>query len=365
MPSAGPTKAAGRAKSRGMNIQNGRDRILASFASQPVDRLPIWLMRQAGRYLPEYRELRARMSFLELCHSSEACTEVALQPLRRFPLDATIVFSDILTVLDAAGAGLRFVTGDGPSLANPVRTPADAAKLDWTDMTGKLGFTYKAVRELRLAAPDHALFGFAGAPWTLFCYLIEGEGSSDFAKARTFARQFPEDTTALLNHLADAVADHLIAQIDAGADAVQVFDTWGGLLSGEAWRRLSLPSLVRVHQRVLAHHPAARTMLFVRAGHLVSASTEAGYRAMSLHDTASLADARLPGTVTQGNLDNTCLLAGTDAIRAEVRRLEQDLKGGTLGHIVNLGHGILPSTGPEAVSVLCEAVARIPVSRSP
>ena len=361
----GPTKAAGRAKSRRMNVQSGRDRVLATFACAPVDRLPIWLMRQAGRYLPEYRELRARMSFLELCHSAEACTEVALQPLRRFPLDATIVFSDILTVLDAAGAGLRFVTGDGPSLASPVRTPADAARLDWTDMAGKLGFTYRAVSELRLAAPDHALFGFAGSPWTLFCYLVEGQGSSDFAKARTFARQFPDETAALLNHLADAVADHLNAQIDAGADAVQVFDTWGGLLSGDAWRRLSLPGLVRVHKRVLERHPAARTMLFVRAGHLVQASLEAGYRAISLHDTAILAEARLPGMVTQGNVDNTCLLAGPDAIRAEVRRLERDLKGETLGHIVNLGHGILPSTAPEAVSALCEAVARILVSDAP
>ncbi len=364
----------------------GRDRILAAFAGDPVDRLPIWLMRQAGRFLPEYRALRANMSFLELCHSPEACTEVALQPLRRFPLDATIVFSDILTILDAAGAGLRFVTGDGPSLAAPVRLPSDIGRLDWTAMGEKLAFTYAAVKELRRAAPDHALFGFAGAPWTLFCYLVEGEGSSDFAKARTFARQFPAETQALLTSLADAVADHLIAQIDAGADAVQVFDTWGGLLSEASWWELSRPSLLRVRERVQARHPAARMMLFVRAGHLTSAAMALGFPAVSLHDTAKMKDARvLRGgqrrsaatggsdvvCATQGNIDNTCLLAGADAIRGEVLRLDRDLHARGLdpadahrGHIVNLGHGLLPSTPPEAVSVLCEAVAALSTADS-
>lgn len=307
------------------------------------------------------------MSFLDLVHSPEACTEVALQPLRRFPLDATIVFSDILTILDAIGAGLRFVAGDGPSLAEPVRTPDDAARLDWTDLGTRLGYTYEAVRQLRIAAPDHALFGFAGSPWTLLCYLVEGEGSSDFARTRTFARRYPEVTANLLEKLADAVSGHLIAQLEAGADAVQVFDTWGGLLGDSAWRQLSLPSLKRVQASVTHAVPGARTVLFARAGHLTEAALDAGYSAISLHDTASLPVARRlagSGVATQGNIDNTVLLAGPDAIRDEAARLGRELHEGPrggLGHIVNLGHGIMPSTAPEAVATLCEAVAKIPV----
>ncbi len=339
----------------------GRARILAAFEGGPVDRLPIWLMRQAGRYLPEYREVRSQLAFLDLVRSPEACTEVAMQPLRRFPLDATIVFSDILTILDAIGAGLKFQVGDGPSLGRPVREPADIDRLDFTGLGERLGYTYGAVRELRLAAPDHALFGFAGSPWTLFCYLVQGEGSSDFAKARTFARQFPVETDHLLTLLADAVTDHLVAQIDAGADAVQIFDTWGGLLSAEAWRRLSWPSLRRIRNSLELAHPEARTVLFVRAGHLTEIAETVGFRVLSFHDTAALRPARRGGMATQGNIDNTCLLAGTDAIHAEVRRLADDLGADTRSHIVNLGHGILPSTPPEAVATLCEAVGQIKV----
>ncbi len=324
-------------------------------------------MRQAGRFLPEYRDVRKDLSFLDLVHSPEVCLEVALQPLRRFPLDATIVFSDILTILDAIGAGLRFQKGDGPTLAEPVRTPGDASRLDWTDLGSKLGYTYEAVRLLRAGAPDHALFGFAGSPWTLFCYLVEGEGSSDFARTRTFARRYPDVTAHLLESLADAVSGHLIEQLRAGADAVQVFDTWGGILGETAWRHLSLPSLRRVQASVAKAVPGARTLLFVRAGHLTAAALEAGYSGISLHDTASLVDARrLAGrtVATQGNIDNTVLLAGPDAIRAEAARVGRELHAGErggIGHIVNLGHGILPSTPPEAVAMLCEAVAQIPV----
>lgn len=345
-------------------MMTGRARVLAAFADVPVDQLPVWLMRQAGRYLPEYREVRKNLQFLELVRSPEACTEVAMQPLRRFPLDATIVFSDILTILDAAGAGLAFKQGDGPSFEHPVRTPEDAARLDWNDLPARLDYTYEAVRSLRAAAPTHALFGFAGAPWTLFCYLVEGSGSSDFAHARTFARRYPDATRELLDHLADAVAGHLIDQLRAGADAVQVFDTWGGLLGETGWRQLSLPSLRRVQLAVSEAVPDARTVLFVRAGHLTNAAMDAGFSAISLHDTASLVQAREVAAITQGNIDNTALLAGADAIRAEVARLGRELAlgpGRSTGHIVNLGHGILPSTPPEAVTTLCEAVARLRV----
>lgn len=331
----------------------GKQRILGILSGQDVDSLPIWLMRQAGRFLPEYRAVRAEHSFLELVHNPALCTEVALQPLRRFDLDGTIVFSDILVIPDALGAELRFVQGDGPSFGRPVRAPGDVAALNSVGVRDRLGYVYSAVESLRKAAPDHALFGFAGSPWTLFCYLVQGAGSSDFAIAKSFLRQHPLEASALLALLADCVSDHLRAQHEAGADVVQVFDTWGGLLSASEYQRWCAPGLAAI-ARSLGSTPS---VLFVRAGaHLVELTRSLGFSALSLHDTVDLD--QVHNVPTQGNLDPTTLLAGSAAIEAEVARLHRQL-GGRRNHIWNLGHGILPPTPPEAVGTFVAAVRRL------
>lgn len=330
----------------------GRDRTLAALRGDPLDGYPVWLMRQAGRFLPEYRELRTRLSFLELIHSAEACTEAALQPLRRFELDATIVFSDILTIPDALGAGLKFEKGDGPTFANPVRTEADLDALQWEGVRERLSYVYDAVRSLRAAAPNHALFGFAGSPWTLYCYVVQGSGSNDFAIPRSLLFRAPAFAKRLLDGLAELVADHLVAQAEAGADAVQVFDTWGGLLPTETYRTFVAPGLRHIVSRV----GDTPVILYVKAGsHLVDVTSTLGFTALSVAETVDLADVRARGVRTQGNLDPTVLHADRSVIREHTHRIHAALRG-KRDHVFNLGHGIVPSTPPEGVAAFVEAV---------
>jgi len=307
-------------------------------------------MRQAGRFLPEYRAVRANHGFLELVRSPALCTEVALQPLRRFDLDATIVFSDILVVPEAMGADLRFVAGDGPSFGEPIRTAAAADALDGAGLTDRLGYVYEAVRSLRAAAPEHALYGFAGSPWTLYCYLVQGEGSDGFPEAKALLLREPAAARRLLDRLTDAVIAHLRAQVEAGADVVQVFDSWGGLLSPAAYREWCAPGLARIAAEV-----PGPTVLYVRGGHLVEETGRLGYAGLSLHDTVDLD--RVAG-VTQGNVDPALLLAGPDVVRADVRRRAAQL-GGRRTHVWNLGHGVLPGTSPEAVGAFVAAVREV------
>ena len=331
---------------------SGRVRTLAALRGEPVDGYPIWLMRQAGRFLPEYRAVRATTSFLELVRSPELCTEVAMQPLRRFDLDATIVFSDILVIPEAIGAGLSFAAGDGPRIERPLQSDEAVDAIAWEGACDRLGYVYDAVAALRAAAPSHALFGFAGSPWTLFCYLTQGEGGGEFAVARTALWSHPERSHRVLDRLADTVAEHLARQVRAGADVVQVFDTWGGLLPAEDWARIAAPGLRRIAQR-LAGTP---TVLYIRAGaHLVDVARDLGFTALSVDSTVDLST--VPGP-TQGNLDNTRLLGSPDAIEDGVRRIHAAL-GGRRDHVFNLGHGVLPSTSPEAVSILVDAVRRL------
>jgi uroporphyrinogen decarboxylase len=326
---------------------NGRTRTLAALSGAPLDRPPIWLMRQAGRFLPEYRVLRSSMSFLELVHSPEACTEAALQPLRRFPLDATIVFSDILVIPDALGLGLSFDAGHGPRFAT-CWTP-DVA-LTWDGALDRMSFAYEAVRQLRAAAPDHAVYGFAGSPWTLFCYMVEGKGGGDFANARAMLRRHPEASLALLEQLADLVMGHLSRQLEAGADIVQVFDTWGGLLDRRTWLRFCAPGL----RRIAKLQPS---ILFCRSGGHMKAELETlGYAGLGYDHTMELGPTS--PLATQGNLDNALLLGPLDAIREEVDVIHRGL-GGRKNHIYNLGHGVLPQTPPEAVAAFVDAVGRL------
>lgn len=334
-----------------MPTPTGRDRVLEVLGGRPPDRLPLWLMRQAGRFLPEYRAFRQQHSFLEVVRTPAWCTEVALQPLRRFPLDATIVFSDILVVPDVLGLGLRFVSGDGPSFERPVRTAADVDALTVEGALDRLGYVYQAVADLRRAAPDHALFGFAGSPWTLYCYAVQGEGSTDFARARALLWRDPATAERLLGILSELVAGHLERQLDAGADVVQVFDTWGGLLPADAYARFVLPGLRQLRARL----DGRRVVLYVRQGaHLVELTRGLGFDALSVHETVDLAGL---GGVTQGNLDPTLLYA-PGAVRGEVERLVRGL-GGRRTHLVNLGHGLLPDTPVEGVQALCDAVGEL------
>lgn len=330
----------------------GRARTLAALAGEPLDGHPVWLMRQAGRFLPEYRELRQRFTFLELIRSPEACTEAALQPLRRFDLDATIVFSDILTIPDSLGGGLKFEKGDGPTFTRPARTEADLDAYDWDGVCDRISFVYDAVRMLRAAAPDHALFGFAGSPWTLYCYLVNGEGSNDFALPRALLWQRPAFAERLLSGLAELVAEHLIRQVQAGADVVQVFDTWGGLLPLELYRRFASPGLRHIRRR-LGDTPV---LLYVKAGsHLVGETATLGYSGLSVAETVDLAAVRARGVVTQGNLDPTLLFAGREVITEHVGKIHAAL-GGRRDHVFNLGHGLVPTTPPEGVGHFVDAV---------
>lgn len=332
----------------------GRTRVLDVLHGRTPDRLPLWLMRQAGRFLPEYRAVRADVPFLELVRSPTLCTEVALQPLRRFDLDATIVFSDILVIPDALGAGLTFERGDGPKITRPLVSEEAVDALEWSGVCDRLGYVYDAVAGLRAAAPDHALFGFAGSPWTLYCYLTQGEGGGEFARARAALWAHPERSARVLSRLTDAVIDHLLRQARAGADVVQVFDTWGGLLPAADYARVAAPGLRRIAEALSA--AKVPSVLYVRAGaHLVSQCATFGFSALSVDSTVDLA--RVPG-VTQGNIDNTRLLGPPEAIEAAVRQL-YDTLGGRRTHIANLGHGVLPSTPPEAVATLVACLRRL------
>jgi uroporphyrinogen decarboxylase len=312
-------------------------------------------MRQAGRFLPEYRDLRATTSFLEVVRSPALCTEVALQPLRRFDLDATIVFSDILVIPDSLGAGLSFEKGDGPKIGRPLRSDAAVDALEWDGVCDRLGYVYDAVAALRTAAPTHALFGFAGSPWTLFCYLTQGEGGGEFAEARRALWTHPERSERVLSLLADAVGEHLVRQARAGADVVQIFDSWGGLLPADDYARFCVPGLRRIAAKLA--DAKVPSVLFVRSGpHLVALTAGLGFSALSVDSTVELGGIR--GIPTQGNLDNTRLLGPHAGIAEGVRRIGAALAGRRT-HIFNLGHGVLPSTPPDAVAAFVDEVRRL------
>ncbi|PKM06734.1 MAG: uroporphyrinogen decarboxylase [Gammaproteobacteria bacterium HGW-Gammaproteobacteria-4] len=314
-----------------MTLQN--DRLLRAFARQPVDRTPVWLMRQAGRYLPEYRATRAVAgSFMGLATNPELACEVTLQPLRRFDLDAAILFSDILTIPDAMGLGLSFETGEGPRFARPVRNAADIARLAVPDMETELRYVMDAVRLIRRELGGKVpLIGFSGSPFTLACYMVEGGGSDNFARVKALALDDPAALHRLLDVVTESVIAYLAAQRAAGAQALMVFDTWGGMLS---------PHLGKGNAPYLEELAAS------------------GAEGLGVDWTVSLADARsrTGGKVAiQGNLDPSTLYASPDAIRREVRRT-LDSYGHGPGHVFNLGHGLSPDMDPEHVRVLVDAV---------
>jgi len=351
-------------------LQN--DSFLRACLRQPTEHTPVWLMRQAGRYLPEYRATRARAgSFMGLATNTDYATEVTLQPLDRYALDAAILFSDILTVPDAMGLGLSFANGEGPRFAHPVRDEAAVARLEVPDMD-KLRYVFDAVTSIRRALNGRVpLIGFSGSPWTLACYMVEGAGSDDYRLVKTMLYSRPDLMHRMLEVNAAAVAQYLNAQIEAGAQAVMIFDSWGGVLADGAFQAFSLAYTRRVLQQLKREHDGRRIphIVFTKGGGLwLDEIADAGPDVVGLDWTVNLAAARArigDRVALQGNLDPNVLFAGPEQIRAEVTRtLESfgrplDQQGRTDGHIFNLGHGISQHTPPEHVSVLVDTVHEV------
>ena len=344
------------------------DRLLRALRRQPVDRTPVWLMRQAGRYLPEYRASRAAAgSFLAMAKTPELACEVTLQPLRRFPLDAAILFSDILTVPDAMGLGLYFVEGEGPKFQRPIREEADVARLAVPDMETGLRYVMDAIRVIRRELGGKVpLIGFSGSPWTLACYMVEGGGSDNYSKIKAMAFNRPDLLHRLLGVVTDAVIAYLAAQRAAGAQALQVFDTWGGVLSPTLYREFSLPYLERIARELPRGEGGQRTPLILfgkgNAPHL-EALAATGTDAVGVDWLVGMDEAarRIGGKVAlQGNLDPATLYGSPQAIAREAARVLDDYAAGNggsrEGHVFNLGHGMSPDMDPEHVAALVEAV---------
>ena len=335
-------------------------RFLAACRGQPVDRPPLWLMRQAGRYLPEYQATRARAgSFLALCHTPELAAEVTLQPIRRFGFDASIVFSDILVPAQAMGLEVSFEEGEGPSIGNPVRTAADIERLAVPEPEERVPSVFHTLRILRRELPaDVPLIGFVAAPFTLAAYAVEGGGSRNYERTKGLLFSDPEAGRRLLRKICDYSARHALAEIKAGAQALQLFDTWAELLGPDDWREWCLPWANDVLRQVRAGAgPDVPLIYFSRgtATHLGDlGSVEADVISLDWRIDLAAARAALPGKVLQGNLDPVVLHATPAVVRERTTRLLA--QGGGRGHVVNLGHGILPRTPIPNVEAMVETV---------
>ena len=354
-------------------LQN--DTFLRACWRQATPHTPVWLMRQAGRYLPEYRDTRAKAgSFMGLATNTDYATEVTLQPLERYPLDAAILFSDILTVPDAMGLGLSFALGEGPKFATAVRDEAAVAKLEVPDMA-KLRYVFDAVTSIRKALNGRVpLIGFSGSPWTLACYMVEGQGSDDYRLVKTMLYQRPDLMHRMLAVNADAVAAYLNAQIEAGAQAVMIFDSWGGVLADGAFQQFSLAYTARVLAQLKREHDGVKIprLVFTKGGGLwLDDMAALDCEVLGLDWTVNLARARAqvggavggPGKALQGNIDPNVLFAQPAQIETEAARVldsfgQPHTDAATTGptHIFNLGHGISQFTPPEHVAALVNAV---------
>jgi uroporphyrinogen decarboxylase len=341
------------------------DTFLRALLRQPTDYTPVWLMRQAGRYLPEYRATRARAgSFMGLATNPDFATEVTLQPIDRYPLDAAILFSDILTVPDAMGLGLYFADGEGPKFERTVRTEDEVKALAVPDMAS-LDYVFKAVTQIRTELAGRVpLIGFSGSPWTLACYMVEGGGSREFHTIKKMLYARPDLMHRILDINAQAVSQYLNAQIDAGAQAVMIFDSWGGALADGAYQEFSLRYMQQVVSRLQREKDGVRipAIVFTKGGGLwLDEMAGIGADALGLDWTVNLGKARaLVGdrVALQGNLDPAILFAGPDQIRTEVERALSAFgkPAAGSGHVFNLGHGISQFTPPESVSAMVEAV---------
>ena len=339
------------------------DRILRALMRQPVDMTPIWLMRQAGRYLPEYRAVRqAAGDFLSLCRNPQRACEVTLQPLARFDLDAAILFSDILTIPDALGLGLYFEEGEGPRFHKPLYSGRDIEQLGVLNTAQDLPYVLDAVRLIRRELNGRVpLIGFSGSPWTLATYMIEGGSSRDFVRTKQLLYGDPQLLHLLLGKLAMSVTDYLNAQIAAGAQIVQVFDTWGGALSAAAYREFSLDYMTRILAGLTreAEGRSVPVILFTKGGSAwLDAIADSGCDAVGLDWCLDIGQARRQAggrVALQGNLDPAVLRAPTSVVAAEAGRI-LDAFGPGPGHVFNLGHGISPDVSPDRVAALVDAV---------
>ena len=339
------------------------DRFLRALLRQPVDVTPVWMMRQAGRYLPEYRATREKAgSFMDLCKSPELACEVTLQPLDRFPLDAAILFSDILTVPDAMGLGLYFETGEGPKFERPVRTAQDVARLGVPDPEGELKYVMDAVRTIRGALNGRVpLIGFSGSPWTLATYMVEGGGTKDFAKIKGMMYDQPALCHQLLDVTARAVIDYLNAQVAAGAQALMVFDTWGGVLTPRDYREFSLRYMAQIVDGLIREAEGRKVpvILFTKGGGAwLEAMADTGCDALGVDWTLDIGEARArvgDRAALQGNMDPSVLYASPERIRQEVADILAAFGKGN-GHVFNLGHGIHQHVNPEHAKAFVEAV---------
>ena len=344
-------------------MQLTNDTFLRALARQPTDHTPVWLMRQAGRYLPEYNATRKKAgSFLALAKNPAYATEVTLQPLERFPLDAAILFSDILTVPDAMGLGLYFAEGEGPRFERPLRDEAAIRALQVPDPGGELRYVTDAVREIRKALAGRVpLIGFSGSPYTLACYMVEGGGSDDFRTIKTMLYSRPDLLHHILDVNAKAVTSYLNAQIEAGAQAVMIFDTWGGNLTSAGYEEFSLAYSRRVIAGLKKESEGRHVpcILFTKGGgHWLEAMAATGCDALGIDWSTNLQTARMrvgAQVALQGNLDPAVLFAPPDRVRAEARRV-LDAFGPGHGHVFNLGHGISQFTPPENVAALVDEV---------
>ncbi len=342
------------------------DLFLKALLRQPVERTPVWMMRQAGRYLPEYREVRAKAgSFMQLCSNPELACEVTLQPIDRFGFDAAILFSDILTIPDAMGLGLSFAEGEGPQFARPVRSADDVANLPVPDPETDLRYVVDAVRLIKARLDGRVpLIGFSGSPWTLATYMVEGKSSKSFQKVKGMMFEQPRLMHQMLDTLAQAVAVYLNAQIAAGADAVMVFDTWGGMLSHDDYLEFSLRYARQVRQLLNTTPDGKRipTILFTKGGGLwLEAMAETGYDGLGLDWQTDIGNARSrvgDKVALQGNMDPVALYAQPEVIREKVGKILARYGQGS-GHVFNLGHGILPDINPEHVKAMVDAVKEL------
>ena len=337
------------------------DRLLKALRLEPLDRPPLWLMRQAGRYLPEYQKTRAQAgSFLNLCKTPELACEVTLQPINRFGFDAAILFSDILTIPDAMGLGLFFTEGEGPQFQSPIRNLEAVQKLPIPDPHQELRYVIEAVslikKELQNKIP---LIGFAGSPWTLASYMIEGKSTREFILSKSFLYNEPEAIQILLDKLSESITLYLLAQIKAGADVVMLFDSWGGILSEHDYLKFSLASIKKIVSALRKHAPQTPIILFTKGGGIWLPHIQAlGVDAIGLDWTIDIASARQKlgkNICLQGNFDPTLLFTHPEIIKEIASKIIQNNQQNT-GHIFNLGHGILPKTPIAHVEALVSAI---------
>ena len=340
------------------------DNFLRALLREETDYTPLWLMRQAGRYLPEYCETRKRAGdFLSLCKSPALACEVTLQPLARYALDAAILFSDILTVPDAMGLGLYFAEGEGPKFERPLREEWAIRNLSAPDPDSQLRYVIDAVAEIRRALDNSVpLIGFSGSPFTLACYMIEGGGSSDFRSVKTMLYSRPDLLQRIIDVNVEAVTNYLNAQIEAGAQAVQLFDTWGGMLSATAWRQFSLTPMQRIIAALHRRYDGETIPVIVftkGGGQWLEDIAACGCDAVGLDWTTDIGVARQrigDKVALQGNFDPMALFASPEAVAAEATRILDSFGAGDTGHVFNLGHGINQHTPPENVAVLVDTV---------